>query len=354
MAAPVFAGLTSIAIQNPSFHADALGAGNNPGYTGAITGWTAAGATGLNGTDFGFSMHFSDGTTVDGGRLAFIQGPGSLSQNISGLTPGSRYVFQGWFRARSTPGVPVLGVDYAGQSLISGQSMTPGAAWQGFSVPFTAGSASGNLAINSAVPGGGDGTLALDAIQVFQLDSDYVTILNPSFESGTSYGFPGYVGEIAGWTKSGPNQTGYNHALNSPFADNGLYPEGATVAFIQQSATLSQILTGLTPGQQYLLELDYNSREFGDDGHIKVDLGGSTLLDSIVAPVGGSNAWHHLAATWTAGGTSATLAISGIANGGDSSIVFDKITLRAIPEPSSAVVALLGLTALGLRRKRQS
>lgn len=350
--ASAHAGLTSITVANPSFHADVLGDGNNPGYTGAITGWTSEGGTGLNGADFGFPMHFSDNTTVDSGRLAFVQGSGSLNQNLSGLTPGSRYVFQGWFRARSTPGVPVIGVNYAGQSLLSGQAMTPGAAWQGFSLPFVAGSATGSLNISSAVPGGGDGTIAVDAIQVFQLDSDYVNILNPSFESGTSFGFPGYTADIAGWTRSGSGQAGYNHAGNSPFADNGLYPEGATVGFIQQSATLSQLVTGLTPGQQYVLELDYNSRDFGDDGHIRVDLGGTTLLDSIVSPVGGSNPWHHLAAPWTAGGTTASLSIAGIANGGDSSIAFDNITLRAIPEPSAAMVALAGLAAMGMRRRR--
>lgn len=349
------AGLTSITIANPSFQADVFGGVGYAGQNGnVVTGWTLdnPGGIGVTGDQPG-GAHFIDGSTVDGSRAGFIQGGGTYSQTISGLTPGQRYVFQGWFRARSTPGVPVFNANYGAQSLIAGQSVTPGAAWQAFSVPFIAGSASNTLSFSSSVPGGGDGALALDSIQVFQLDSDYVNILNPSFENGVSFTWPGYQSAMAGWTIAGGG--GYNHLANgvSPFADNGAYPEGSTVAFLQNNASLSQMLTGLTPGQQYLLELDYNSRNEGDDGHLEVKLGGTSLLDSIVAPVGGGNAYHHLAATWTAGSASALLELNGIANGSDSSVVFDNITLRAIPEPSSALVAALGIGAIGLRRRKR-
>ena len=351
------AGLTSITIANPSFH-DQTNFNTFPGYLGgsnpvAINAWSAAGGVGINSSLEGAGLPFSDGTTIDGERLAFIQGGGSLTQTISGLTPGQRYVFQGLFRARNTPGVPVFNVDYGAQSLIAAQAMTPGAAWQAFSVPFIAGAGSGALAINSAVPGGGDGTLTADNLMVFQLNSDYANIFNPSFESGVSYAFPGYQNAVGGWSRTGGG--GYNHNIggNNPFADNGAIPEGQTVAFIQNNGSFSQLLSGLTPGQQYLLEIDYNSRAgFGSNGHIHIELGGSLMLDTIVSPVGGSNPYHHLAATWTAGGASALLDIQGIQNGSDSTVVFDNITLRAIPEPSASVVALLAAGALALRRRK--
>ena len=202
--------------------------------------------------------------------------------------------------------------------------------------------------------GGGDGTLAVDNIQVFALDSDYVNILNPSFEAGVNFGFPGYQGGVAGWTQSGTGGSGYNHVINgnNPFADNGTIPEGSTVAFIQNNGTLSQLLSGLVTGQQYLLELDYNARLGTGSGQISVDLGGTTLLSSGVVPVGGSNPWHHLSAAWTAGGASATLAINGIQVGGDSAISFDNITLRAIPEPSVSAISFAGVAGLLLRRRR--
>jgi len=351
------AGLTSISIANPSFNADSFG---GVGYAsqngGVVTGWnlTNPGGMGVTGVDQPGGAHFIDGVIIDGNRAGFIQGTGEYSQTLSGLTPGSRYVFQGMFRPRNCCGdSPVFSASFGGQPLVTNQLLTAGAPWQAFSVPFTATATSGSLSISSVTQAGGDGSLGLDNIQVLQINSDYANIFNASFESGTSYAFPGYQNAIGGWTADGNNGGfGYNHAGNSPFADNGLYPEGNTVAFIQNTRTLSQLLTGLTAGQLYLLEMDYNSRNDGDDGHIRVALGGTTLLDSIVTPVGGANPWYHLSAPWTAGGASASLDIGGIANGADSSIVFDNVTLRAIPEPSTAAVLLTGLTGLVLRRRR--
>lgn len=63
-------------------------------------------------------------------------------------------------------------------------------------VPFIAGAGSGPLDISSATQFGGDGSLALDNIQVFQINSDYVNIFNASFESGVSYAFPGYQAAV--------------------------------------------------------------------------------------------------------------------------------------------------------------
>ncbi|RYD33982.1 MAG: hypothetical protein EOP86_12045, partial [Verrucomicrobiaceae bacterium] len=329
------AGVTSVAIVNPSFHADAFT--TFPGYSGPgnpITGWTSTGGTGINGPD-GAGYPFSDDTRVDGSRLAFIQGAGSLSQTISGLIAGQRYVYQGWFRGRSTPGVPVFNVTYDVQTLLSGATVAPGAPWQPFSASFIAGAASGTLSIVNNVPNGQDGTLALDSMLLFGQSADYVNIWNPSFESGTSYAFPGYEGTIAGWSATG--STGFNFAGNNPFTPTGTIPDGSTAAFIQNDGSLSQTVTGLTAGQQYLLELDYNSRQGYPQGHLQVKLGGVSLMDSFIDAVSGSDPFHRLSVPWTAGGDSALLEIIGVKNGDDSAIAFDNISLRAVPEPSATL-----------------
>ncbi len=358
MAGAARAGLTSITIANPSFQADTFGGVGYASQNGnVVTGWNIAdpAAQGVTGPGASNGGHFFDGAPVDGDRAGFAQGgtPGAprvFSQDISGLTPGARYIAQLWARGRNCCGdSPAFDLTYGSQVLVDDFSTGTGV-WHAISVPFTASAASGSLAISSWALAGLDGSLAIDNVQVYQQDADYITLLNPSFEAGASFGFPGYSDQVAGWTRTGGG--GYNHAGNSPFADNGLYPEGNTVAFIQQNGSFSQVVSGLAPGQQYLLELDYNSRFDGDDGHIRVELDGISLLDSIITPVGGSNPWYHLAAPWTATGNSATLSILGIANGADSSIVFDNVNLRIIPEPSVAAAVLVALSGLALRRRR--
>lgn len=352
--APVaaLAGVTSISIVNPSFQTDVFTA--FPGYLGgtnpaAITGWAATGGAGINGPD-GSGYPFSDETKVDGSRLAFIQGSGSLSQTISGLTPGQRYVFQGWFRGRNTAGVPVFSVSYGSQSLLVNQTATPNGPWQPFISSFVAGSASAVLSVVNTVPNGQDGTLTLDSMLVFGQAPGNINIWNPSFESGTSYAFPGYEGAIAGWTVTG--QGGFNYAGNNPFASTGTVPDGSNVAFIQNSGSMAQTLAGLTAGKQYLLELDVNSRSGYPQGHLQVRLGGNTLIDTMVDAVAGTDPYRHLSLPWTAGGDSALLEIAGIKNGDDSAIAFDNISLRAVPEPTATVSAALGLFLAGLRRRR--
>ena len=78
-----------------------------------------------------------------------------------------------------------------------------------------------------------------------------IALANPSFEEDIFSTWPGYVSDnwdITGWTALG------GHGLNpvqdgrSPFADNGMIPHGAQVAFMQQNGALSQTVTGLTTG----------------------------------------------------------------------------------------------------------
>jgi hypothetical protein len=58
---------------------------------------------------------------------------------------------------------------------------------------------------------------------------------------------PGY-GAISGSTPGGQRTDGYGlNVANSSFADNGLIPDGAKVAFIQDNGTLSQVLSGFLP-----------------------------------------------------------------------------------------------------------
>ena len=66
------------------------------------------------------------------------------------------------------------------------------------------------------------------------------TIPNPSFEADTFTVSPGYVSgqtpaAITGWTADPTDHVGLNPAGGlSPFANNGIIPDGTNVAFIER------------------------------------------------------------------------------------------------------------------------
>lgn len=72
---------------------------------------------------------------------------------------------------------------------------------------------------------------------------------NPSFEANTFSMWPGYVkdnGPVSGW--SALSEHGVNPIAGgaSPFADNGLVPDGSNVAFLQQDGAISQQVNGFS------------------------------------------------------------------------------------------------------------
>ena len=264
--------------------------GGNPG---AITGWTATGGAGVNGTDIGAGTPFADnGTIPDSTRVAFIQGAGSLSQTLGGFNIGDIYWVQGFANARG-PGAtdnPVISVTLGADVLLPATLISPvgGVAPYHFvNLPWTASSLSAALTITSAPSAGGDAALLLDGISITKRTANDIVIANPSFEaSGLNFGFPGYIGNVAGWTRTGAggnlaiNGTGANTSGN-PFADNGAVPDGDDVIGLQQAISISQNLSGLVTGGLYRLIAEYNSRG-GDDPTALFRIDGQTAFTGLV------------------------------------------------------------------------
>ena len=355
---PLFA--VSITVQNPSFQAQDFP--NFPGYLGganpsSITGWGATGGAGINGSDIGAGSPFADnGAVPDGTRVAFIQGAGSLSQTVTGLTAGKQYWLQGYFNARG-PGaspagsMPALGVTFGGTQILAPQPIAAvggGNPYQKINMAFTAAATSGEMLISSAPFVGGDVALVIDGITLIQRDAGEVVIFNPSFEaSGTGLSFPGYLPNIAGWNRT--TGAGGNSAINTaggPFS-NGFLPEGGNHAVLQNTASLSQQLSGVVIGNSYRLTLDYYGRDgTAPTGLITID--GKTALSGLIPNSGGQ---LSLSYDFVAASSNPTLSIANLGVGADSSLLFDKISLRVIPEPGSSLLALLG-TVLLYRRRR--
>lgn len=180
------------------------------------------------------------------------------------------------------------------------------------------------------------------------------TITNSSFEADTNYTtWPGYQsanngGVMTGWTSSNSTRTGINAtppifvpANTSPFANNGAIPNGNQAAFIQvatanPSASLSNTITGLVPGQVYRLTWRMTARNNGTAANQRpngtVTIGG-TSVNFATAPVEAANSFTQPyrtgVLTFTATGPTETLTVSAnlITGQSDSTMVIDAFSV---------------------------
>jgi hypothetical protein len=187
-------------------------------------------------------------------------------------------------------------------------------------------------------------------------------IANPSFEADTYVTFPGYIsgngGTLTGWTATGAGnttnaaaRTGINanpatwnpaNANNTPFGNNGVYPDGSKVGFIQAvgtttagaTTTLSNTLTGLTPGQSYRVTFNFTSRNNGVTANQRPNASagvGGYAVSFQVNPLEAANTFTQPFRTgslvFTATGTTQTLSLSNTAPAAataiDSTLVID-------------------------------
>lgn len=161
-----------------------------------------------------------------------------------------------------------------------------------------------------------------------------ITIVNPSFQADNFTTFPGYRGganpaAITGWTGGG-GINGSDIGTGAPFSDNGAYPDGTRVAFIQGAGSLGQSLSGFVVGQRYWVQVWMNARAgSGDTPSVNVTLNGVQLLaPTNLIPVGGTTPYYLANFAWTATTASAFLSINSAAtNGGDASAVFDAVAV---------------------------
>jgi len=91
-------GSNDVKIMNPSFEASGTIPGVGP-ITNALAGWAG---TGVYGVDTASGIYADNGSIPDQDLVAFIQGPGSLSQTISKLVPGTKYQLMFAYNASSS------------------------------------------------------------------------------------------------------------------------------------------------------------------------------------------------------------------------------------------------------------
>ncbi len=188
-------------------------------------------------------------------------------------------------------------------------------------------------------------------------------VVNGDFETDTALWtvWPGYVAaganpaNITGWTGEGGrgiNPVVPNGPTDAPFRDNG--NNTTSVAFLQGTAYIEQTVSGLTVGSKYLLGLDFNARNCCGDFPVgSILLNGLPIANQNIVPVGGSNPWYHAETDFVAPLSALTLRIAAAPQaGGDATMIVDNVSLQLIPEPSSALLSLLGLLGLVSCRRR--
>lgn len=153
----------NVVVQNPSF--EASGTLPQPGIIAPaerISGWTAEGNAGV---DAGGGAYADNGAIPNQDLVAFIRGPGALSQSLTGLAPGQTYKVTFWFNAGSAGATHIIAT--ADSAVLLDVDVTPvgvGKAFHKASTTFVASTPGVTLRFEQT--GADPATLLLDDIYV--------------------------------------------------------------------------------------------------------------------------------------------------------------------------------------------
>ena len=323
----VAASVVTSFVRNSSFESSPAPGG--VGY-GSILAWnTPPSGVGLNKAAGPFH---DNGAIPDREQVAFIQGSGTISQAIAGLTPNKKYALQFFYNVRNCCGGAMsLAVRFDGTTLTNISQITPAGEQNSYhylELELAPTNSSGLLEFTSTAVG--DASLLLDAVSIIQRDPGAIAIINPSFEASGSPANVGYVqpNRIAGWEATGGGR-GININGAGPFTDNGLSSDQDRVLLMQGITSVSQPLTGFQPNQEYTLMFEVNGRMCCGPEPIayRVTFNDGVLVEEEITPVGQQNPFilKHLFFTPTA--ADGTLIFEHTTPAGDHTLLLDNIRI---------------------------
>ncbi len=329
---PVFLTKRSAFVVNPSFEAHPPAAAW-PHY-GPIGGW--AGGSGVN-----IGGPFNDnGATPDRNQVGFAQGSRAVTQTITGLTPDKSYWLQFYYNRRNCCGGSTVSliVEIDGEEVARHEELKAvGGAnpYHSKTVVFTPESDTAEVVFRGEAAG--DATMIYDAISIVQRDEGNVIVMNPSFEASGTPPWPGYIQPkpIAGWVGTG--NYGVNFNGPGPFANNGKAEDQDLVAFLQGGSSLSQLISGLVPGEKYEVRFACNARG-GNVPTLVVKADNDVLLEESIAAVGGANPFHVKTVRFTASASAVNLSFAQAAEG-DNTVIIDNVTVTGASSTLPCIVA---------------
>jgi hypothetical protein len=171
-----------------------------------------------------------------------------------------------------------------------------------------------------------------DTVNVSAVPSN-ISVANFGFEAPITSTFI-YNPSGASWTFSGNAGISAN---NSGFtSQNPLAPQGTQVAFLQSTCSMSQALSGFTPGTVYRVVFSAAQRKYGTAGQTwNVAINGS-VIGTFAPPLSATN-YVDYSATFTASAFNQTLTFNGTdLNGGDNTVFIDNVRITPwVPSPWS-------------------
>ncbi len=295
-------------------------------------GWTFNGESGIaaNGSAF------SPPNAPEGVQAALIQRNGSLLQTFGGFTPGVQYTIS-YLAARRGGESQTWNVVIDGNVIKTNNTQAP-ANYTPYTATFTATAALHTLSFVGTNLNGGDNTVFIDSVQI---SAATPAIPNFSFEApniGTGSGSYQYNPSGGSWSFSGSPGNGSGLAGNGSGFNNPNAPAGTQTAFVQSLGTVTQALSGFTPGRTYTLGYFAAQRpgnQGGETWNVKIN---NTVIQSNAA---GGSSYASYSANFVA--TAATLTLSFVGtnlSGGDRTVFLDNVSLVLPTQPVAAAVAL--------------
>lgn len=344
---------------------------NNASNPASITGWTNIGnGVGINSGVTPIDPFANNGdTAAEGTFVAFLQASNTtttLEQAVSGFDIGKQYYVTYRDNARAGNSLSVA-VSASGIGVIDAAHTV---AAVGGSNPylydvtnvFTATATTHTLSF--AATGVGDQTLLLDNVRIHEKDAlpdsggnlGFETVDNNPAFAANAFRYDPAGGSWAFQPNTGTGGTGI--ASNGSAFNNATAPEGTKVALIQGANSFSDVFYDFDPSRQYTLTFSEAIRPSGGndfevllDGqvifvqHFPAGTAFATVTSPIFRPIDAGNDGQFL------------LQFRGINSlGGDRTSFIDNISfaLIPIPEPATAMLGLVGLGSLMLRRRRQA
>jgi hypothetical protein len=317
-------------VSNFGFETPSIGAGNyqyNPtGGTWAFNGASPNGS-GLvaNGSAFG------NPNALQGTQAAFVQEAGSISQSVSGFTPGVHYTIN--FLAAERPGnAQSWNVTVDGTVIASFNPGSGATSFGDYTASFMASATSHTIAFVGTDLPGGDNTIFIDDVQITAMPT--VTVPDLGFET-PSIGSGNYQYNPSGasWTFSGAPPSGSGIVANGSGFGNPNAPEGVQAAFVQETGTISQAISGFAAGTTYQITFTAAQRSGGNQhGGESWNVTANGAVIASFNPGPGATTYVNYTATFTATASTETVAFAGTDwIGGDNTVFIDNVRIVAVP-----------------------